>query len=75
MKQTVKITLITIIAFALYYFSSKFYFKNIYDYLCNFISIKIISYLLTYLITGMPLFIGLFLIHKPNLCIRNLKWG
>jgi membrane protease YdiL (CAAX protease family) len=66
MRQTLKILLITIVAFGLFYFLYNFHFKNIYDWFCNLISISSIGFFLTHITIGIPLFIGLLFIHKPK---------
>ena len=65
-QQTLKVLLITIITFGLYYFLQNFYFKTLYSCFCNLVPIKAIAYFLTYIIVGLPLLIGLFLTHKPK---------
>lgn len=66
MSQTPKFTLITIIAFGFYYILSNFYSQSLYGWFGGFISVKMISLLLTYLIAGIPLLIALFCLHKPH---------
>jgi uncharacterized protein len=68
MKQSLKILIIILVAFGFYYFLQKIYFKWLYDFLREIIPIKVISYFFTYVIVGLPLIIGLFLIHK----IKNI---
>jgi membrane protease YdiL (CAAX protease family) len=72
MRQAFKITSIIIIAFGLFYFLQKVYFNNICDWLCNLIHLRIVSYFLAYIIVGLPLIIGLFLIHKPKDIISSI---
>ena len=66
-RQTLKILLITLVAFGLYYFLNKVYFRNLYDWYCNLICSSALAFFLTYIIIGTPLFIGLLLIHKPKI--------
>jgi len=66
MRQTLKVLLITIISFGLFFLLQKLYFKTIYDCCCDVIHIKIIAYLFSYIIVGSPLLIGLFFSHKPK---------
>jgi len=72
MKQTLRTLLITLIAFGLYFIVSKFYFYKLDDFLTKSIGISIIGFLLTYIIVGLPLLIGLFLIHKPDEIINSI---
>jgi len=72
MRQTLKISIIIIIAFGLFYFLNKNYFFNSNDWLCNLIHRKIVSYFLAYVLVGLPLIIGLFLIHKPKEITRSI---
>jgi uncharacterized protein len=65
-QQTFKVLLITLISFGLYYLLENFYFRTLYNYLCDVINIKVIAYFLTYIIVGLPLLIGLFFTHKPK---------
>jgi membrane protease YdiL (CAAX protease family) len=66
MKHTLKILLITLISFGLYFIISKIYFYKLDEFLTKSVGISIIGFLLTYIIVGLPLLLGLFLIHKPN---------
>ena len=72
MRQTLKIILITAVAFGLYYIISKLYFYRIDEFLTKRIGISIIGFLLTYIIVGLPLLLGLFLIHKPKEIINSV---
>lgn len=66
MKQTLKILLITAITFGLYFILNKLYFYKLEDFITERIGLKIIGFLLTYIIVGLPLILGLFLTHKPK---------
>ena len=72
MRQTLKILLITIISFGLYYFINNLYFKNLFDWFLNLASIKAIGFFLTYFVIGTPLLTGLFFIHKPKSILNSL---
>jgi hypothetical protein len=72
MKQTLKVLLITSITFGLYYILNKFYFHILDDYFSYQIGIKIIGYSLSYIIVGLPLLLGLFIIHKPKNILNSL---
>ena len=62
-NTTFKITAITIISFAIYYFLQEFYFADVRKYLNEYINNIGIAHFATYLILGIPLFVGLRLIH------------
>jgi uncharacterized protein len=72
MKQTLRTLLIILIAFGLYFIISKLYFYKLDNFLTKSIGIGIIGFLLTYIIVGLPLLLGLFLIHKPNEIIDSV---
>jgi hypothetical protein len=72
MKQTLRTLLITLFAFGLYFTISKLYFYQLDDFLTKKIGISIIGFLLTYIIVGLPMLVGLFLIHKPKEIINSI---
>ena len=72
MKPTHKILLTTIISFGLFYFLNKLYFHALDGYLFGVLSNNNISFLLAYSIVGVPLFIGLLIIHKPQEILKSL---
>lgn len=72
MKNTLKIVAITLISFGLYYLVNEYFFSIIYKYLTSSLKIKAISFFLTYLIIGTPLFLGVFLIHKRNIFFESI---
>lgn len=71
LKQGHKAVILTIICFAIYLFLKQ-YFSSIKEWLDNFTHNGLLSYILTYLIMGIPIYIGTYLID-PNLnIIKNL---
>jgi len=72
MRRTLKISSIVIIAFGLFYFFNKIKFNYINDLLNNLIHLNILAFFLAYIIVGLPLIIGLFLIHKPKDIISSI---
>lgn len=72
MKPSIKIILIIILSFGLYYFLNESYFKDIYYWLSNLISVKIIAFFLAYFVVGTPLLLGLFFIHTPDVIINSI---
>jgi len=63
MNKTVKVILITGISFLIYYFLQKQYFGDIRNWIDNFIHIGA-AHFITYLIVGLPLFVGVGVIHN-----------
>jgi len=72
MNKTIRIFLITIFTFTLYYLISNLFFWDITDWLANFIDNETISYIIVYLTLGTPLYFGLFLMHKKELFFESL---
>ncbi len=64
MNRTLKIVLITTISFCIYYALQQLYFADIRNWLNTFIKNLGICHLITYLIIGIPLFVGVGLIHN-----------
>ncbi|MGB1205032.1 MAG: lysostaphin resistance A-like protein [Chitinophagales bacterium] len=63
MGKTLKITTITIFFFFIYYILQQLYFVDIRQYLTQFIHNIGIAHFITYVIIGIPLFVGVGLIH------------
>ena len=63
MNKTLRTSIIVIISFSAYYAVSE-YFVNIFSAIDLLINFRIISYILTYIVTGIPIFIGTAIIHK-----------
>lgn len=72
MRQTLRILLIIAFAFGLFYIIRKLYFHELDEFLTKRIGIRIIGFFLTYIIVGLPLLLGLFLIHKPKEILSSL---
>lgn len=64
MNKTYKTVLITIISFGVYFALQKMFFSDIRSWLNGYIDYIGISHLLTYLVVGSPLIIGVGLIHN-----------
>jgi len=77
MRQNLRVLIITIITFGLYYVINRCYFNTLDDYLTNLSGIRVIGYFLSYVIVGLPMFLGLFITHKPNEIPESLglKYG
>ncbi len=63
MNQTLRTSIIVIIAFLAFYILRS-HFGEILDEIDLFIKFRIISYFITFLIVGIPIFIGTIIIHK-----------
>ncbi|MBS9773534.1 MAG: CPBP family intramembrane metalloprotease [Tenacibaculum sp.] len=72
MSKTLKILLIVFISFIMHYLFDDFYFKEIRKFLDEKIEFIGISHILTYLIVGIPIFLGTILIGKPKNILLNL---
>ncbi len=62
MKQDFRVLAITLISFCLYFFIDEYAFANVRIWLFEVITIWSLSHILTYLLFGLPLFIGVLLI-------------
>ena len=63
MNKTLRISIIVVISFLAYYVIFE-YFAKIFSAIDTLVNFRIISYILTYIVTGIPLFIGTAIIHK-----------
>ena len=64
MNKTIKVVLITILFFGVYYSLQQMFFSDIRKLLNEFISNIGVCHFITYLIIGIPLFTGVGIIHK-----------
>jgi membrane protease YdiL (CAAX protease family) len=72
MRQNHRVLVITTITFGLYYVINKFYFHDLDEYLTNRTGIRLMGYFLSYIIVGFPMFLGLFITHKPGEILNSL---
>ena len=63
MNKTIKTVLITVISFGIYYALQQMFFSDIREWLNSFIGNLGVCHFVTYLIIGMPLFLGVGIIH------------
>jgi len=63
MNKTLRISIIVVTSFLAYYIIFE-YFAKIFSAIDILVNFRLISYILTYIIAGMPLFIGTAIIHK-----------
>ena len=72
MSKTLKVTLITVVAFGIHFVFDDVYFKNIRGSLHEVINQFGISHIIAYLIVGIPIFAGTLMISKKNEFFSNL---
>jgi len=72
MNKTIRLFSITIITFIVYYTLSKIYFWDFNDWLILFLHNETISYIVAYLTLGIPLYLGILIIHKKELFFESL---
>ena len=61
-----RIILITIVAFAAYYFIDDLFFRNLYEYLTDLTGLQTAAFFLAYVLVGIPLLIGLLIMHRKR---------
>lgn len=66
MNRNTKIILLTLISFSLHYLLSKLFFADIYHYLTELVTSKNLSYVLTYLLVGIPIFLATWHLNLNN---------
>ncbi|MCO5256644.1 MAG: hypothetical protein M9926_07770 [Lentimicrobium sp.] len=66
MRNTFRIILITLTAFGLYYFLQQLFFRDIRHWMIQSGLNAGVSHLFSYLITGIPLFAAVLIIHGPR---------
>ncbi|PWJ39313.1 CPBP family intramembrane glutamic endopeptidase [Sediminitomix flava] len=71
-NHRIKISLITLIVFAIYKFLQKSSFADIMYGLDEYIDNILVSYGITYVLVGIPIFIGLLLLHKPAQLLESV---
>lgn len=72
MDKSTKTLIIIILSFGIYFALDYYFFKDIRKWLFDYTNQLGISHILTYLITGIPLFLGVLLIGKKIGFFRNL---
>ena len=63
MKTETKIIVFTYLAFGIYCLLDEIYFKDLRNAINQIVNIGGVSHILTYLISGIPIFLGLILLH------------
>ncbi len=75
MKNQIKTITITYLAFAIYCLLDEIYFNDLRNTINQLINNGGISHIITYLISGIPIYIGAFLIHQNNKLADNLGFS
>lgn len=73
MKNTVKIILIVFISFTIYFVLDGLYFKDLRTWFYELTNQLGTSHIITYMISGIPLLLGTFLIHRRASFFKS--WG
>jgi CAAX amino terminal protease family. len=69
MNRTLRIVLITFVSFAIYLSLDSLYFHPLRNWLDQSINQRGVSHIISYIISGIPIFIGLLMIHRNrNIC-------
>lgn len=66
MKKTAKILIITLISFGASFLIDETYFKEIRKWFHGLINQWGISHIMAYLIVGLPIFVGILILHKKD---------
>ena len=69
---SIRVTIITLITFAIYFTLDSLYFYDLRNWLDGFINQRGISHNLTYCISGIPIFIGVLILHNKSTFISSL---
>ena len=72
MNKTYKNTLITLIAFAIYFVIDDLIFRDLRNWFYDLTNQYGLSHILTYAITGIPLYIGTYLINRNTPILESL---
>ncbi|PKA84410.1 hypothetical protein ATE92_2599 [Ulvibacter sp. MAR_2010_11] len=72
MKNTIKVALIVFMAFAVYYLLDELYFKSVRKVLFDATGQFGLSHIITYIISGIPLYLGTFLLNKNTSVFKSL---
>ena len=72
MKKSARIILITLLSFALYFILDELYFRSLRSSINANLNQIGISHIITYIILGIPIFIGTLLLHQPKDFFKSL---
>ena len=71
MNKTIRNTIITLICFLVYYMAME-YFKEIMQVIDRLFNYRLLSYFITYVIMGVPIFLGTYFIHNSSKIFDHL---
>lgn len=63
MSKAVKVVLVTYLAFGIYYFLDELYFRSFRNFINAFIKIGGVSHLVAYLVSGIPIYLAVIILH------------
>ena len=72
MQKSLKIALVTILSFGIYYLIDEVYFRSLRKSLFELIGHVGISHIISYTIVGIPIFSGILIMHKKATFFNNL---
>lgn len=72
MKTTLKIVLIVLLSFSVYFVLDDLYFKELRNWINGIVNQIGISHIITYLIFGLPLFIGTYIVLRKESLLKSL---
>ncbi len=72
MKNSLKIILIVFLSFGIYYVFDDLYFKELRNWMNGILNQLGISHIITYLISGLPLFLGTYILFRKELILKSL---
>ena len=72
MSKTLKVTLITVLAFGLYFFIDELFFRELRKSINYGINQMGVSHIIAYTIVGIPIFTGVLLLHGRTFFFKSL---
>jgi len=71
-KNSIKTLLIIVLSFGIYYFLDDIYFKSIRQWIFELTNNLGLSHIITYTISGIPLFMGTYVISRKSIFLESL---
>jgi membrane protease YdiL (CAAX protease family) len=72
MKNSLKIILIVFLSFGIYFVLDDLYFKELRNWMNGILNQLGISHIITYLISGLPLFLGTYILFRKEPILKSL---
>ena len=63
MSKAVKVVFVTYLAFGIYYLLDELYFRSFRNFINGFIKMGGISHLVAYIISGIPIYLAVIILH------------